>query len=278
MNVLPKNIGWIEVICGPMFSGKTEELIRRLKRARYRPAEGADLQAVDRRRYSDGADRQPQRAEARVARPSNRPRRSWSTLRPDTQVVGIDEVQFFGADAVRVCEQLADRGLRVIVAGLDQDYRGVPFEPMPQLLAVAEYITKELAVCVVCGNPATARSGSAATSGASWWGPAAPTRPAAAPASARGRRAGGQRIDAARPTVTRGRRRRPAWPVDWRGQEPEHSKMRDRLYDHCQFRSASSSTATATTSTSSRIRSCSPSSRPSAPRRPPSRPSTSWWR
>jgi thymidine kinase len=63
-------------------------------------------------------------------------------------------VQFFGADAVRVCDQLADRGLRVIVAGLDQDYRGVPFDPMPHLLAVAEYITKELAVCVVCGNPA----------------------------------------------------------------------------------------------------------------------------
>ena len=75
-------------------------------------------------------------------------------LPPDTQVVGIDEVQFFGPEVVAVCEALADQGLRVICAGLDQDYQGRPFEPMPQLLAVAEYVTKELAICVVCGNPA----------------------------------------------------------------------------------------------------------------------------
>ena len=74
--------------------------------------------------------------------------------RPPVHVIGIDEVQFLGADVVRVVEQLAGRGIRVICAGLDQDYQGKPFEPMPQLLAIAEYITKELAICVVCGNPA----------------------------------------------------------------------------------------------------------------------------
>ncbi|MCL4547794.1 MAG: thymidine kinase, partial [Bacteroidetes bacterium] len=76
------------------------------------------------------------------------------TLSDDAQVVGIDEAQFFTADLVDVCNKLANQGKRVIIAGLDQDYRGVPFEPMPQLLAIAEYITKTLAICVVCGNPA----------------------------------------------------------------------------------------------------------------------------
>jgi thymidine kinase len=86
--------------------------------------------------------------------PIERAEEIFYSLKPDTQVVGIDEVQFFGSEVVQVCESLARKGLRVICAGLDQDYQGRPFEPMPQLLAVAEYITKELAICVVCGNPA----------------------------------------------------------------------------------------------------------------------------
>lgn len=86
--------------------------------------------------------------------PIERAEEIFRHLSPDTQVVGIDEVQFLGAEVVQVCEALAQRGLRVICAGLDQDYQGRPFEPMPQLMAVAEYVTKELAICAVCGNPA----------------------------------------------------------------------------------------------------------------------------
>ena len=89
-----------------------------------------------------------------VSTPIERAEEIFHHLRPTPQVVGIDEVQFFGPEVVPVCEALADKGLRVICAGLDQDYQGRPFEPMPQLLAVAEYVTKELAICVVCGNPA----------------------------------------------------------------------------------------------------------------------------
>jgi thymidine kinase len=89
-----------------------------------------------------------------VSTPIERAEEIFYHLDPETKVVGIDEVQFLGPDVVQVCEALALKGLRVICAGLDQDFRGKPFEPMPQLLAVAEYITKELAICVVCGNPA----------------------------------------------------------------------------------------------------------------------------
>jgi thymidine kinase len=89
-----------------------------------------------------------------VSTPIERPEEIFYRLPPGTQVVGIDEVQFFGPEVVPVCEALASRGLRVICAGLDQDFQGRPFEPMPQLMAVAEYVTKQLAICVVCGNPA----------------------------------------------------------------------------------------------------------------------------
>jgi thymidine kinase len=149
----PKDIGWIEVICGSMFSGKTEELIRRVKRAVYGKQKVQVFKPKVDRRYDD----------TRVV--SHSQLKLTSTVvdsatdilrlvRPDTQVVGIDEVQFFGPDLVSVAETLAGRGVRVICAGLDQDYLGKPFEPMPQLLCVAEYITKVLAICVVCGNPA----------------------------------------------------------------------------------------------------------------------------
>ena len=150
---LPRHTGWIEVICGPMFSGKTEELIRRLKRALIGQQKVQIFKPRIDQRYADAAivSHSDQRLEGI---PIDAIEELSGLLSPDTQVVGIDEVQFFGAGVVAVCEQLARRGLRVIVAGLDQDYRGVPFEPIPQLLAVAEYISKELAVCVVCGNPA----------------------------------------------------------------------------------------------------------------------------
>ncbi|HEX9605014.1 MAG TPA: thymidine kinase [Myxococcales bacterium] len=146
-------MGTLEVICGPMFSGKTEELIRRVTRAviarrkvqvfkprldsRYDP--DAVVSHSQWRVVSTVVDTAPQILEQ---------------LDPAAEVVGIDEVQFLGPQAVEVCRALVERGLRVIVAGLDQDYRGAPFEPMPQLLAEAEYVTKELAICMVCGAPA----------------------------------------------------------------------------------------------------------------------------
>ena len=136
-----------------MFSGKTEELIRRLKRALLGQQQVQVFKPRLDQRYAEAAI--VSHSDQRLAgQPLDGIDALPPLLRPDTQVVGIDEIQFFGAAAVTICEQLANRGLRVIVAGLDQDYRGVPFEPIPQLLAVAEYISKELAVCVVCGNPA----------------------------------------------------------------------------------------------------------------------------
>lgn len=148
----PKNTGWIEVVSGCMFSGKTEELIRRVRRAQIARQKVALFKPGIDTRYS--ADHIVSHSEARI--PSNVVQKS-SDILPlvgDAQVVGIDEGQFFDMGIVDVAERLANEGRRVIIAGLDQDYRGKPFEPMPQLLAVAEYITKTLAICVVCGNPA----------------------------------------------------------------------------------------------------------------------------
>jgi thymidine kinase len=153
MHQFPKDIGWIEVICGPMFSGKTEELIRRLKRALYGKQKVQVFKANLDRRYDEVAVVSHSQHKI-VATPVERAEEILQKLKPDTEVVGIDEVQFLGPDVVQVCEALAARGVRVVCAGLDQDYQGKPFEPMPQLLAVAEYVTKELAICVVCGNPA----------------------------------------------------------------------------------------------------------------------------
>jgi len=144
--------GWIEVIVGSMYSGKTEELIRRLRRAQIaRQRVEIFKPAIDDRYAHDAI---VSHSELRI--PSRAVRTARDVLRHahEAQVIGIDEGQFLGRDLVRVCELLARRGKRVIVAGLDQDYAGKPFEPMPQLLAIAEYITKTLAICVVCGNPA----------------------------------------------------------------------------------------------------------------------------
>ncbi len=145
--------GSLEVICGSMFSGKTEELIRRLVRARIaRQTVLAFKPAID-DRY--GRDHVTSHNGQRI--PSLEVDTAAEILehvRADTRVIGIDEAQFLGMPLVEVVEELAGRGHRVIVAGLDQDYRGRPFEPIPQLLAVAESVTKTMAVCMVCGAPA----------------------------------------------------------------------------------------------------------------------------
>ena len=148
----PRDTGWIEVICGCMFSGKTEELIRRLRRAEIARQNVAIFKPEIENRYSD--DHIVSHSDDRLKSIVVDSALEIPALAKDAQVVGIDEGQFFKMDLVEVCESLASAGKRVIVAGLDQDYRGKPFEPIPQLLAVAEYITKTLAICVVCGNPA----------------------------------------------------------------------------------------------------------------------------
>jgi thymidine kinase len=145
-----KRKGWIEVICGSMFSGKTEELIRRLKRAQlakqkveiFKP--GIDKRYHDVKVVSHDANEihsTPVASSAEVMK-----------LAEEVQVVGIDEAQFFDGEIVNVCNALADKGIRVIVAGLDMDYQGNPFGPVPALLATAEYVTKVHAICMRCGN------------------------------------------------------------------------------------------------------------------------------
>ena len=148
----PKNVGWIEVIAGCMFSGKTEELIRRIRRAQIARQNVAIFKPKIDTRYS--SDHIVSHSEARLLSTVVEKSKEILELSRDAQVVGIDEGQFFDMGIVDVAEQLANQGKRVIIAGLDQDYRGKPFEPMPQLLAIGEYITKTLAICMVCGNPA----------------------------------------------------------------------------------------------------------------------------
>ena len=152
LHLVPRNVGWIEVITGCMFSGKTEELIRRLRRARYARQDVVVFKPGIDQRYS--ADNVDSHSGQRIRSICVDHAAEIPALVGDAQVVGIDEGQFLGPDLPQVCEDLANAGKRVIVAGLDTDYLGRPFEPMPHLLAIAEYITKNLAICVVCGNPA----------------------------------------------------------------------------------------------------------------------------
>ncbi|MEG0789674.1 MAG: thymidine kinase [Alistipes sp.] len=142
--------GWIEVICGSMFSGKTEELIRRLKRAKFANQKVEIFKPRVDVRYSK---------EEVVSHDANAIRstpvdssQNILLMSADVDVVGIDEVQFFDENIVEVCRQLADNGVRVIAAGLDMDFLGKPFGPMPALMATAEYVTKVHAICVRCGN------------------------------------------------------------------------------------------------------------------------------
>ena len=145
--------GWIEVIAGSMFSGKSEELIRRLRRARIARLKVQVFKPEIDVRFSKDhivSHSEMRHESAAVHTAAER----LARVEPGTDVVGIDEGQFFDLELVSVANTLAARGVRVIVAGLDQDYTGRPFEPMPQLLAVAEYITKTHAICVRCGQPA----------------------------------------------------------------------------------------------------------------------------
>ena len=149
----PNNQGWIEVIVGSMFSGKSEELIRRLRRAQIARQKVQIFKPAIDTRYDH--EHIVSHSEMRIEScPVTGARELLQHVAPDTEVVGIDEGQFFDPELPMICNTLADQGKRVIVAGLDQDYLGKPFEPMPQLLAIAEYITKTLAICMVCGNPA----------------------------------------------------------------------------------------------------------------------------
>lgn len=142
--------GWIEVICGSMFSGKTEELIRRMRRAQFANQRVEIFKPQLDVRYS-AEDVVSHDAHAIRSTPVDSPG-NILLLTSDVDVVGIDEAQFFDPTIVDVCKALADSGVRVIVAGLDMDYTGKPFGPMPALMATAEYVTKVHAICVRCGN------------------------------------------------------------------------------------------------------------------------------
>ncbi len=147
------NVGWVEVIAGSMFSGKSEELIRRLRRAKIARQKVQVFKPEIDARFSNNhiVSHSEMRHESSNIRSAAE---VMANVEPDTEVVGIDEGQFFDEELVNVANQLAARGVRVIIAGLDQDYTGKPFEPMPQLLAIAEYITKTHAICMKCGQPA----------------------------------------------------------------------------------------------------------------------------
>ncbi len=153
MDFVTGNLGWIEVICGPMFSGKSEELMRRLRRAMIaRKRVQVFKPAID-DRYS--VEEIVSHGQVRMkSEPVNNAAEIASRVNPRTEVIGIDEANFFGPDLVATANRFADVGRQVIIAGLDTDYTGRPFPPMPELLALAESITKALAICVQCGNPA----------------------------------------------------------------------------------------------------------------------------
>ena len=145
--------GWIEVICGSMFSGKTEELIRRLKRAKIANQKVEIFKPYTDSRYSD--KNVVSHDENAIGSIPVKQSKDILQLSNEFNVIGIDEAQFFDMQLVDVCQKLAIRGIRVIVAGLDMDFRGKPFGPVPNLMAVAEYVTKVHAICPHCGNLAT---------------------------------------------------------------------------------------------------------------------------
>ena len=146
--------GWIETISGCMFAGKTEELIRRIKVLEFAKKEIMVFKPVIDNRYSESkvVSHGGSSVESHVI---NDAYEILKMIKDTTQVVAIDEVQFFGDNVCEVCEELADRGIRVMVAGLDSDFRGEPFGPMPKLFTQAEFVTKLAAVCNKCGAPAT---------------------------------------------------------------------------------------------------------------------------
>lgn len=153
MDIITGNIGWIEVICGPMFSGKSEELIRRLRRAMIARKRVEVFKPLIDNRYS--ADEIVSHGDLRMnSQVVSNAREIMDRIDLRAEVIGVDEANFMGPELVDVSQRLADSGKQVIIAGLDTDYMGRPFAPMPDLLAHAESITKTLAICVRCGNPA----------------------------------------------------------------------------------------------------------------------------
>lgn len=150
----PKDHGWIEIVVGPMYSGKSEELIRRIKRAKIAKQKVQVFKPIidDRYSKSDVVSHNGDKAEAICVASSAE---ILSLVDADTDVIAIDEIQFFDMEIVDVCKKLADKNKRVVCAGLDMDFRGEPFGPVPKLLAMAEFVDKIQAICVVCGNPAT---------------------------------------------------------------------------------------------------------------------------
>ncbi len=153
MDIVTGHLGWIEVVCGPMFSGKSEELIRRLRRSQIARKRVQVFKPLLDDRYSrdEIVSHGDQRMKSEVV---NSAKEILEKLDWRSQVVGVDESNFFGPDLVEIATRLADAGKQVIVAGLDTDFMGRPFPPMPDLLCLAESITKTLAICVRCGNPA----------------------------------------------------------------------------------------------------------------------------
>lgn len=152
--LMNKHDGWIEVICGSMFSGKSEELIRRIKRARYAKQKVQVFKPLMDNRYSNN-DVVSHDGSSEKAINIEHPEDILNYIENDTEVVAIDEVQFFDNNLVDVCQKLADQGYRVITAGLDTDFRGKPFGATPFLMAVAEYVDKLHAICMKCGSPAS---------------------------------------------------------------------------------------------------------------------------
>jgi len=149
----PNHHGWIEVVVGPMYSGKSEELIRRLRRAQIARQKIQVFKPAIDNRYSidEVVSHNGEKIQGQVIRDSEE---IYKLLNDETEVVGIDEVQFMDEGIIDICRTLADKGLRVIVAGLDMDFKGEPFGVAPSIMAIAEFVDKLTAVCMVCGNPA----------------------------------------------------------------------------------------------------------------------------
>lgn len=146
--------GWIEVVCGPMFAGKTEEIIRRIRRLEYAKKTVLVFKPSIDNRYSESEIVSHNKTKAKSIN-INKAKEVLDYVKEGVDAVVIDEAQFLDNDVIWVSEVLADRGIRVIIGGLDRDFRGEPFGPMPQLLAIAEFVQKLTAVCVVSGQPAT---------------------------------------------------------------------------------------------------------------------------
>ena len=150
---MPSSSGWIEVVCGSMFSGKSQELIRRLRLAKIARQKVTAFNSFLDVRY--GRNHIISHDKSKIpCKPVRKSSDILKAVEADTDVVGIDEIHFFDSGIIRVCQKLAKAGVRVIVAGLDQDYRGRPFNNTAKLMAVAEFVTKQLAICMVCGGPA----------------------------------------------------------------------------------------------------------------------------